>query len=243
MAITESHETQPGSGEPPAAGRPGSRRHGPWRRWALIASAALLVTTVVMLAVLAGTYQPVQFGDEGTASFPGLPTATGFRSVNTFGDDMGEWYVPPQPGVFTIGEAIANTGPQAVTIEAVSILSPQDQSSQAQGIRPWPLTPAGQALWIPTVYGRGQGEPASGSPVAGLSLAPGESVLVGVPVRPSGTCYDPNGWTGVDTFYVEERFLFFTHWVAVKFQIPWIFHGPANPGDEPAKDLVCLTKQ
>ena len=42
---------------------------------------------------------------------------------------------------------------------------------------------------------------------------------------------------------MKERFLFFTHWVAVTFQIPWIFHQPANPGDEPAKDLVCLTKR
>jgi hypothetical protein len=59
----------------------------------------------------------------------------------------------------------------------------------------------------------------------------------------AGTCYEPTGWTGTNVFYVKERFLFFTHWVAVTFQIPWIFHQPANPGDEPAKDLVCPAKQ
>lgn len=243
MAVTESPGTQPGSGEPPFTGRPGSRQHGSRRRRALIASAALLTTAVVVLAALAGTYQPVQFAYESSATFPGLPTATGLRSVNTFGNGTGDWYAPPQLGVFTIGEAIANTGPQAVTIEAVSILSPQDQFSLAQGIRPKPLIPAGPALWIPTVYRRGQSVPSSGSPVAGLSLAPGESILVGVPVRLSGTCYDPNGWFSVSTFYVKERFLFFTHWVAVTFQIPWIFRQSANPGDEPAKDLICLTRR
>jgi len=35
----------------------------------------------------------------------------------------------------------------------------------------------------------------------------------------SGICYDPDGWTGTDVFYVKERFLFFTHWVAIHFQL------------------------
>ncbi len=48
--------------------------------------------------------------------------------------------------------------------------------------------------WIPTRYHPGESlPPTSGSPVAGVSLAPSESILVGIPVRMAGTCYDPNG--------------------------------------------------
>ena len=45
-----------------------------------------------------------------------------------------------------------------------------------------------------------------------------------------------------DVFYVKERFLFFTHWVAVHFQPSLIMHSvspPGGPGAEPARDLVC----
>jgi hypothetical protein len=65
---------------------------------------------------------------------------------------------------------------------------------------------------------------------------------LGIPLRMSGTCYDPAGWTYIDVFYVKERFGFFTHWVAVHFQPSLIMHSvspPSGPGAEPAQDLVC----
>jgi hypothetical protein len=81
--------------------------------------AGLLVTTaVVVLAVLAGTYQPLRFGDFYGGDFPGLPHGTGLRSVNTFAGATGEIYVPQQSGVFSVIPSIANDGPLAVTIEA-----------------------------------------------------------------------------------------------------------------------------
>jgi hypothetical protein len=52
----------------------------------------------------------------------------------------------------------------------------------------------------------------------------------------------PGGWSGVNVFYVKERFLTFTHWVAVSDARPWVFHEPANPGEQPAQDLTCLTR-
>jgi hypothetical protein len=67
-------------------------------------------------------------------------------------------------------------------------------------------------------------------------------VPLGLGARMAGTCYDPNGWTGTDAFYVKERFGIFTHWVAVQFQPDLILHqpgGPGGPGTEPAKDLTC----
>jgi len=65
---------------------------------------------------------------------------------------------------------------------------------------------------------------------------------LGIPLQMSGICYDPAGWTYVDVFYVKERFLIFTHWVAVHFQPSLIMHSvspPGGPGAEPARDLVC----
>ena len=58
----------------------------------------------------------------------------------------------------------------------------------------------------------------------------------------SGICYDPNGWMSVDSIYVKERYLGFTHWVTVPLQMPLLVNNPSNPGGpaaEPAQDLVC----
>jgi hypothetical protein len=250
MATTETRVPQPGNGEPPADATGGSRRRAwRWRRRILLALGSLVAAAVVALAVLAGTYQPVQFGGAGGGAFPGLPAGTGIRAVNTFGGATGETYVPPQRGVFTLTESIQNTGPQTVTILAVSILSPQDQVS---GRAPWPLTPAGTARWMMPAYGGPHQHTAStsGSFATSVSLAPGEFLYVGIPLRMSGRCYDPNGWIGNDVFYVKERFLFFIHRVPVQVQSPWIRHSPADPGSSspyppsqpvqgPAQDLIC----
>lgn len=169
-----------------------------------------------------------------------MPAARGIQTVNTFGDNQGETYVPPQLGVFTILETILNTGPEPVTIEAVSMLSPAEQANQAQGSPPWPLTPAGPVRWQNMITSSIEPRPVSGTSVAGLTLRPGEDVYVGIPVRLSGTCYDPGSFAAVDTFYVKERFLSFTHWVTITLGSPFIFRQPSSPGGEPAKDLTCL---
>ena len=97
--------------------------------------------------------------------------------------------------------------------------------------------------WIPAFGNRpAAGRPAAGRPVAGLSLAPGQYILVGIPLRISGTCYEPGTGTGTDAVYVQERYLFFTHWVAVRLQQPLILQQPFKPGTQPAKDFVCLRK-
>ena|SRR5215472_470169 len=123
-------------------------------------------------------------------------------------------------------ESIQNSGRAAVTIEAVTVLRP-DQTA----VTAWPPTPAGQVLYLP-----GDGpRPASGRPVAGLSLRPGQSIVVGIPVRLRGACYVPNGWSGLSTFYAKERFAFFTHWVPIPVGTPLIFHEPEAGGP----GMVC----
>jgi hypothetical protein len=239
MAIAEPHARPQGDGEPPASDPPRSRRRHPRRRWILLTASALVAAAVVVLGTLAGTYQPIRGGGESGTHFPGLPTGTGLRSVNTFGIDPGQIYAPPQRGAFTILQALSNVGPEPVTIEAISILSPQQQAEEKEGEPGYPLTLAGAVRWIPACCGNW---PASGRPVAGLSLAPGQDILIGIPLRQVGTCYDPNGWTSPDGFYVKERYLTFTHWVTVPFQPGLVLHYPNIPGQKLPPGYVCLSK-
>jgi hypothetical protein len=237
MALSEPLTSPSGNGEPSAAGPRGRRVRPSWRRRSLLAFGAMLAAAVVVLAILAGTYQPVLYGDAGGGTLPGMPAAKDVQTVNTFGNDQGETYVPPQLGVFTITETIQNTGPESVTIEAVSILSPAEQDNQAQGILPSPLTPAGPVRWQDMIPH--QQAPVSGNSVAGLSLRPGQDIYVSIPVRLSGTCYDKQSFDTTDALYVKERFLSFTHWVAITFDVPYIFRHPSPPGGEPAGNLTC----
>jgi hypothetical protein len=248
MAITEPHpahhEPAQNDGEPPAADPPVQRRRHPWRRRALIALGALLAAAVTVLGVLAGTYQPLEFGGQwgtGNGYFPGLPSGTGLRSVNTFGDQTGQVYVPPQAGVFTVVESVFNNGPKPVTIEAVSILSPQNQAYAAEGESPWPVIPAGPVHWTLQIQGLPHAGPGRGTSVAGVTLRPGQGLLLGFPLRLSGggVCYTSGGWTGIDTFYVKERFGPFTHGVTVRFPEPLTMREPPSAGARHAHDLTC----
>jgi hypothetical protein len=243
MAVTEPRETQPVSGPPTAGGPAGTarRRHGRWWGWLVGGLSVLLVTAFVVLAVLAGRYQPIRFGGEWGGGLAGLPAGTGLRTVNTFGSQPGEIYVPPQLGAFTQVESIANTGPEAVTILAVSIVPPQDQGVViANGPSPpWPLVGTGRVLGAIETFTR---VPDTIRPAAGLSLGPGQVMRIWIPMRLNGTCYETGSWSEVESFYVEERYLTFTHWVAVPLGIPLTFLYPEYPGQVPAKDLTCPTK-
>jgi hypothetical protein len=109
-AVTESRPAHH-DGEPPTAADAARARRHPWRRRILLSLGLLLTTAVVVLAVLAATYQPIRFGDSYGGDFPGLPHGTGLRSVNTFAGATGEIYVPPQSGVFSVIPSIYNNGP------------------------------------------------------------------------------------------------------------------------------------
>jgi hypothetical protein len=222
MPITTPDARQPGQAGSPPAGALLADGQNPRRRWWLIALGGFGALSFVVAGVLAGTYRPLMFGGVSGGSFPGMPAGLGLRAVNTFGDSDGQIYVPPQRGVFAVAESIENSGPVPISIEAVTALRPEQPGSAA----PWPLTAAGQALYVPADGPR----PARGKPVAGLSLRPGQAIFVGIPVRLSDACYVPNGWTGLNVFYVKERFLLFTRWVAIPLGTPLIFHEPEPSG-------------
>lgn len=238
------HEPAQGAGEPPSADLR-VRRRRPWGRRILLGLGALLAAAVTVLGVLAGTYQPLGFGGQWGIGFPGLPDGTGVRHVNTFGSQTGQVYVPPQAGVFTVMESIYNNGPKPVTIEAVSILSPQKQAYAAAGNAPWPVVPAGPVQWALQIQGLPHVGPASGRSVAGVTVPPGQGLTLGIPLRLSygGVCYVAGGWASLDTFYVKERFGPFTHWVTVQFPEPLSMRGPESRGALQAKDRVCLAGQ
>lgn len=234
VVITDSHPTQPGNGSP------ASRPHRPRRHWVLLAVGTLLAAAVIVLTVLAATYQPIQEGGLSGIGYPGMPSGTGLRFVNNFLNvSNGDTYIPPQRGVFTVTESFGNSGPEAVTIEAVTILSPDEQAEETKGEAPWPLTPAGAVHWRDEGAGPGLTQPTSGNSVVGLTLAPGQDIAIGIPLRISEPCYEPDSSTGADAFYVKVRYLSFTHWVAIPFQEPLLLQQPFPAGKQPAKDFVC----
>lgn len=92
MSITETDDQRPGQGAAPPAAVPGSGGGGGGpdrRRWWLGVIGGLLALALVVLGVLAGTYQPLIFGGAWGGAFPGLPGGTGLRPVNTFGSSNG----------------------------------------------------------------------------------------------------------------------------------------------------------
>jgi hypothetical protein len=176
-----------------------------------------------VLGVLAGTYQPLAFGHGAGGQFPGLPAGVQGQYVNTFGGQLGGYYVPLQRGTFTILSSIQSTGPSSVTIESVSIFPPGSPTN-------WPLRPAGQVLYVPEILYQHQRIWTSGRPVHGLSLGPNEAIAVGIPVRMAYPCYLPGSSTGVGVFYVREKYLTFTHWVAISVGTPLSLREPEPAG-------------
>ncbi|MGO9910669.1 MAG: hypothetical protein ACLPQS_05860 [Acidimicrobiales bacterium] len=198
------------------------------RKMLILALAVVLVAAIAVLGSLAGTYQPLQFGGGWGGTFPGLPTAKGMRTVNNFGVWPGDTYIPPQAGAFTISESVVNRGPYAVTIEAVTIAGPNSFASDQ-----WPVRSVGAVRYY-SMSGR---TPSTGRSVRGLVLGPNSDVYIGLPVRFVSACTE-GGFTELDQFYVQERYLIFTHWVAIPFGQPIMMKSPAMPNQSGA-GIVC----
>ncbi|MDR0341523.1 MAG: hypothetical protein LBI49_00140 [Nocardiopsaceae bacterium] len=199
--------------QPPAVTRPLGRRVF-WRgwRWLVLASLALVAAAGIVLAVLAGTYQPLVPGGAGSA----VSGAAGIRNVNTFAASTAEIYIPSQKGPFTVWVNIRNSGPEAVTIETVRVGNP------------WPLVRAGSPRYQLT-------HSFASRPFKSYRL--GSGAVIGIPVRTDSHCYASNSWVHIDSVSVEERFLIFTRWVSISLANPLVLHAPGGTPRTPG--AVC----
>jgi len=175
-----------------------------------------------MLLILADHYQPLGAGGLTVTGFrfPGMPAGIRPRPVNTFGNLPGELYLVPQRGVMTLSVTLRNNGPMAVTIESVSI------------DRQLPL--AGQPRYLEVFPSTRIGFSAVRGPVDGITLWPGQTIVVGIPVHvPDCVNKTATPYRIISSFIVRERFLVFIRTAAIPTAIPlmWL---PGSAVPEPA---------
>src|SRR5215469_11287795 len=177
------------------------------RRWLTGAGALILAAALGVAVALASNYQPVRYGQV----IPAVQGALNVRTVNDFGGNHGQIYIPPQPA--TPGSLILslmNTGPYPVTIKSVSIPQYPNAVNQQTGAatyvslgRNWPQP-------------KGWPVPTGSSPiVGGATVRPGENILIRIPFR-TPMCWT-RGWSFVSTFSVTTKFLWWTH----TFEVSW----------------------
>src|SRR5215467_1459490 len=209
-----------------------SRRRLPRWIWLALAAFAILLTPTIVLAVLADHYQPLRYGDTGSAdlAYPGLRAPQGARTVNTFGGVREDVYLPPQHGVFFLFAAVMNDGSLAVIIQAVTV--PEDGPLKQAGITRYARPPS-------TGYGT-PGIPPARRVVHDLALGPGKEVFFAIPLR-SWRCGQRHSWVTEQSFSVRYQFGPFTHVIS----LPWgsqgdelIMHAPLGmPGQV---DTFCV---
>jgi hypothetical protein len=151
--------------------------------------------------------------------------------VNNFGlFNGGDYYVPPQRGVFSFGVTFYNSGSRPITIDTVALYPPSGSGFD-------PIRLAGPVLYT-TDLGTVGVTPRVHA-LRHLRIAGGETIFVGIPMR-TWPCGQTDGWMSDPVFYVREHFLFFSHTVA----LPWsqdgarlIMHASGGSPGEP--HTVC----
>jgi len=159
-----------------------------------------------VIAVLADTYQPLALGGTGNSAelYPGLPAGVGIHPVNNFGGVDEDIYIPPQRGTFSLFVDIYNSGTHAVTIQSVTVPQPLKPAGPVRYSRP----PGGYGAPIPPLRSR---------VLRDVRLGPGQEIYVGIPVRTWPCTQIHVGALALPSFFVAERFAFFTHTAA----LPW----------------------
>lgn len=209
-----------------------NRGIGLWRigLWTMAVVVGLVTVGAIVLGLLADSYQPLGMWNQ-IGGFPGLHRAEGERTVNDFGAQTGQLYIPHQRRAFAASVSLVNSGTFPVTIEDVSMQPPHLD-------RPWSMVPAGPALyWTGLMI---SGTPDAGRPIAGLQLKPGNvhGIFVAVPVR-TPRCYIAQAFQVLDHFYVKERFGPFTKWVRIPLSQPLLINAPAEPANQPGPGTIC----
>src|SRR5258708_4348576 len=227
MAVTQSGTSVVDGGNSPIRTR-GTRRVriGRW----IAVGAGFVATVALVLGLLAKHYQPLGLWNL-IGGFPGMHQPAHARSVNDFGGQIGELYIPHRDQTFAASVSLFNSGSFAVTIEAVSRAPPHPGY-------PWALSPAGPVLhWTENMV---PGPPDPGRPIAGTVLTPGDGrgMYVAVPVRPP-RCYIPRAFQVLASFYVKERFGPFTKWVRIPLMQPLLVNAPAEPPNQPGQGIIC----
>jgi hypothetical protein len=195
-------------------------------RWLWMLVGVLALVGSVLLAK-AAVYQPLGWGGDRFS-----PIGVGIRPVNQFGDYRYDYYVPPQRGTFTFVVSITNNGSRPIIIEGLSV--------DAAAVRL-----AGPVFYTRAFYTGNtpvSNKLPSGSPVLhDVTLGAGKSIAVAIAMRTS-PCATHDGWTSTPSFFVKERFLVFTHRVA----LPWSPAGGALimhiPGGRPGTGAICAPK-
>jgi hypothetical protein len=195
----------------PASAGDATPVRGTWRRpgrrllwWSAFALTALIALAASILTLLAAGYQPLQRGNGGAASFPGLRTGAGIRWVSQYIPNGPYLYVPAQRGTFALAASVVNRGSFPVTIVG---------ESQAPGS---PFTAAGPARYLTDAAMLANLSPPPRYLLRDITLAPGQGIMIGMPLRIT-YCANRRGYVGEDVFLVTERYLWFTHTVPVPF--------------------------
>lgn len=177
------------------------------RRWwrLLIATVAAVLAAVSGLAAWAAAYQPITWG---CCEFG--PTGSNVRPVNTFGYYREDFYLAPQRGTATFFVTIENWASRPVLIEAVNIGQTWNTVTLAGPVRYSRRSPEGQFM------------PPHSPVLRDVTLGPKQTIFIEIPLR-THPCAINSGWEYDPSFYVKERFLFFTHTVA----LPWSMRGGA----------------
>ncbi len=199
-------------------------RRWPW--WLALAGVIAIAGSVLLAK--AAVYQPLGWGQDQF-----VPVGVGIRPVNQFGDYRYDYYVPPQRGIFTFVISIRNNGSRPVIIEGLRV--------DALAVR------LAEPVRYTTAFYTGNAPVSnqlpSGSPVLhDVTLGAGKSIAVAIAMRTAQCASRNAGWTSIQSFFVKERFLFFTHTVA----LPWSMDGGALimhvPGGRPGPGAICAPR-
>ena len=192
-------------------------------RWVVVLAGVVAIVGSVLVAK-AAVYQPLGWGADQFR-----PIGVGIRPVNQFGGYRYDYYVPPQRGTFTFVVSITNSGSRPIIIEGLTV-----DAAAVRLVGPVVYTTAFYTEKAPV-----SNKLPSGSPVLhDVTLGAEKSIAVAIAMRTS-PCATHDGWTSIPSFFVKERFLVFTHTVA----LPWSPPGGALimhiPGGRPGTGAIC----